>query len=437
MIRTIRITFSFSLFLFLACTKPTAQVFQDIDSANIAAVKIEQGGNFGPCEPSIGINSLNTDNIVAGAILDKVYVSNDGGKTWTIDKLTSSHGVYGDPVVRADYKGNFYYAHLSNPKGKAYTSTEFLDRIVIQKSSDQGKTWTDGSFTLPRSPKDQDKQWLEIDPNDNTIYVTWTEFDLYASKSEDDHSRILFSKSVDDGLSWTHPQAISQFEGNCIDDDQTTEGAVPSVGPNGEVYVAWSYDEKIYFDRSFDKGETWLDEDIVVADQPEGWTITIPGLSRCNGMPITQVDRSESPYKGTIYVNWGDQRNGTDDTDIWFSSSTDHGTTWSEPIRVNDDDTQTHQFLSWMAVDQVTGHIYIVFYDRRHQTDSTTDVYLAYSTDGGKHFKNIKINSESFKPNPFLFFGDYNDISAHNGRVRPIWTQMHNNKSSVWTALIN
>lgn len=426
------------VFILLSCNRPTnIDLVEHVDKNQIKAVKIEQGGTVGPCEPSICINTKDPNNIVAGAILDKVYVSNDGGLTWTIDQMKSSYGVYGDPVLRADYEGNFYYSHLSNPTGRAYTDPEFLDRIVIQKSSDKGKTWTDGSFTLPRTPKDQDKQWMTIDPIDNTIYITWTEFDLYNSTDPNDHSRILFSKSTDFGESWIDPIPLSQFEGDCLDDDLTTEGAVPAVGPNGEVYVTWSFNEKLYFDRSFDKGKTWLEEDKIIANQPGGWSFVIQGISRTNGMPITEVDRSEGPYKGDIYVNWGDQRNGEEDTDIWIIKSSDQGNTWTKPKRVNDDLPGKQQFFSWMAVDQVTGYIYIVFYDRRNHEDTTTDVYLAYSEDGGATFTNVKINSESFKPNPFIFFGDYNDISAHNGRVRPIWTQLNNNKCSVWTAIIN
>ena len=161
-------------------------------------------------------------------------------------KLKSSYGVYGDPVVRCDAKGHFYYAHLSNPSGGVFRDSSWLDRIVIQKSVDKGKTWNDGSFTLPRSPKDQDKQWLAMDPDRENIYVTWTEFDLYNSKLPEDKSRILFSKSIDEGMSWSFPKRISQFEGDCIDDDMTTEGAVPCVGADGEIYVAWSFNNKIY-----------------------------------------------------------------------------------------------------------------------------------------------------------------------------------------------
>ncbi len=397
------------------------------------------GSSFGvgPCEPSICVDPTNSNRVLAGSVLNNLYVSEDGGRSWSKDRLESSYGVYGDPVLVANYKGDFFYAHLSDPKGRAYASEEFLDRIVIQRSEDGGKNWTDGSYTLPRSPKDQDKQWLAIDPNDNTIYITWTEFDLYDSNDPDDHSRILFSKSIDNGDTWSEPFTLSGLEGNCLDNDQTTEGAVPCVGKNGEVYVAWSYDEKIYFDRSFDKGNTWLDKDIIVCDQPGGWTYDIPGIMRCNGMPITCTDRSSSPNSGRIYINWSDQRNGTDDTDIWITSSDDRGNTWTEPRRVNGDPNRCHKFLTWMDVDQSTGYIYIVYYDRRNHTDRQTDVYLAMSQDGGKTFVESKINKSSFTPNTNVFFGDYNDISAENSVVRPIWTELNDRTLSVWTSIIS
>lgn len=430
--KTIITFLTISLILLLqSCQEPTKQLIFPVQTLNVL---IDSGSyRIGPCEPSIFINPAKVGQIVAGSVLNQVHRSNDTGRTWATEVLTSSFGVYGDPVITADTKGAFYFAHLSDPDHEGWASERLLDRIVVQRSDDGGKTWNEGGYAGLHHPKDQDKHWLVTDPKTQHVYMTWTEFDVYGSKSDTAKSRILFSKSIDKGENWSEAITLSEKEGDCIDDDLTTEGAVPAIGNNGEIYVSWSYDDKIYFDKSLDGGTTWLQKDKVVAKQPGGWTFDIAGLERANGMPIIGVH----PTDGTIYVNWADQRNGEHDTDIWLASSKDKGETWSSPQRINNDTTETQQFFTWMSIDPITGAIYIVFYDRRNHTDATTDVYMAYSFNGGTTFTNQKISTNPFTPKLGSFFGDYNNVSAYNGIVRPIWTRSDSTKLSVWTALIN
>jgi len=393
---------------------------------------------IGPCEPSIFINPTNTQNIVVGSIIDYVHTSFDGGKTWATKNLSSTYGIWGDPCIIADMKGDFYYFHLSDPEGTNWNSNQILDRMVVQKSTNGGKNWDKGtSIGKHESPKQQDKEWAVVNPFNNEIYVTWTEFDKYGSTLEKDKSRILFSKSSDNGISWTETSTLSELEGDAIDDSETVEGAVPAVGINGEIFCAWSLNNQIYFDRSVDGGKTWLKKDIIASDQPNGWEFEVPGFNRINGLPVTCVDLSESIHKGTIYINFADQRNGTNDTDIFIVKSTDNGTTWSKPKRVNNDKTKTHQFLTWMSVDPKNGYIYIVYYDRSKYKDSKTDVVLAVSKDGGNSFSNTTISESSFMPDARVFFGDYNNIHAFNGVIRPVWTRYENGRLSVWTCLVN
>lgn len=423
---------------FAACNKKVADriIKLSINTPKNVMIADDKSG-LGPCEPSICINPANPQNIVAGSILNRIHVSNDGGITWASDELKSTLGVFGDPVVRIGPKGDVYYSHLSNPKGKAYSSVEFLDRIVVQRSADEGKTFNDGTAPANDRTKDQDKQWLYVDPVDGTILMSWTEFDKYASKEAEDKSRILFSQSKDGATTWSGPVDISDIDGDCIDDDDTTEGAVPVMDAKGNIYVTWAHGDKIYLDKSTDDGLTWLPNDIVVAEQFGGWTLDIPGINRCNGMPILGIDRSGGTHDGTLYMNWSDQKNGINDTDIWLVKSTDGGKTWTDRKRVNDDAPGKHQFFSWMDVDPKTGYIYIVFYDRRDHADNNTDVCIAYSTDGGATFTNKKISESPFVPSENVFFGDYNDISAHDGMIRPIWTRLDGAILSVWTALID
>lgn len=388
---------------------------------------------YSPEEPSIYINPKNTNQLVGGANIDSYYFSNDGGLTWENGTLYSSqYGVWGDPVLIFDTTGACYFFHLANPPGG-----NWIDRIVCQKSLDGGQTWNDGTYMGLNGDKAQDKQWAVVDWTNNNIYVTWTQFDNYGSSNPNDKSSIWFSKSLDGGMIWSPAVKINEVDGDCIDSDNTTEGAVPAVGPDGEVYVAWAGPEGIVFDRSLDQGQTWLDDDIFVSDFPGGWDYAIPGIYRCNGLPITVCDLSGGQYHGNIYVNWTDQRNGTGDTDVWIARSSDGGNTWSQPIRVNDDPAGKQQFFTWMTVDQVTGYLWFVFYDRRNYDNNNTDVYMAVSKDGGTTFENFKVSESPFLPSSGVFFGDYNCVHAHNNVVRPIWTRLQGGQLSVWTAIVN
>ncbi|MCK5086017.1 MAG: exo-alpha-sialidase, partial [Melioribacteraceae bacterium] len=411
-------------------------LFTGIVSAQFPNYRISKVSSTSPEEVTIAINPADPNKMAAGANLNFFYASSNSGKNWSEDRLHSATlGVWGDPCVIYDALGNLYYAHLSNP-----VQGYWIDRIVIQKSTDNGNTFDDGIGVGLTYPKNQDKEWLAADCSNsqfkNNIYVAWTEFDDYGSSNPNDSSRILFSRTTNHGNSWSSQIRISDHGGNCIDEDETVEGAVPAVGPDGEVYVAWAGPLGLMFDKSIDGGVTF-GKDIFITDQPGGWDFGVPGIYRCNGMPITACDISNSPYRGNVYVGWSDQRNGTDNTDIFFIKSSDKGETWGETIKVNDDQTSRHQFFTWMTIDSTNGNIYFIFYDRRNTIGNETEVYIARSTDGGDSFTNYKISQSSFIPSSTIFFGDYTNIAVYNGVIRPIWMRMDSGDLSVWTANVH
>jgi hypothetical protein len=387
--------------------------------------------HYSQVEPSIFINPLKHNEVIAGSVMNDYYYSKDSGQTWKSKSIYGKYGVNGDPCMLIDNKGNYYYFHLSNIGGQA-----LVGGIVCHKSKTIKGKFKKESHTEVNG-KFHDKQWVALNPKTNTIYMTWTQFDGYDSDDPADESYIVFSKSIDAGDTWSKPSKISYLPGDCKDNDQTAEGAVPAVGPNGEIYVSWSRNDSLWFNRSLDDGNTWLKREQFIATQPNGWVIDIPGIYRCNGLPITACDISGKAHDGTIYVNWVDQRNGTDNSDVWLIKSTDNGKTWSNPIRVNNDLSNRHQFLTWMTIDQSTGYLYMVFYDRRNYNTNETDVYLAFSKNGGETFHNYKISDAPFIPNPKIFFGDYTNIAVQNGIIRPIWTRLHNGKITLHTALVN
>jgi hypothetical protein len=104
---------------------------------------------------------------------------------------------------------------------------------------------------------------------------------------------------------------------------------------------------------------------------------------------------------------------------------------------VNQDQTKTHQFLTTMCIDQSTGDLHFVYYDRRNHTGKATDVVWTTSSDAGLTFQEKIISERPFTPSNKVFFGDYLGISAVNGRIRPIWPRMDEGKITLWTAIID
>jgi hypothetical protein len=399
-------------------------------------IRVSDPESIYPEEVVISINPTDPQNLAAGANLNNYYYSMDGGYTWVESTLTSSFNVWADPCVVFDADGSLYYSHLSYP---GVTPGDAYDRIVVQKSIDRGVTFDDGVGVGHNPPKDQDKSWLAVDLTDsryrNNVYVAWTEFDVLQSSDPADSSRILFSRSTDRGATWSAPVRLSERGGDATDGDGTVEGAVPAVGPNGEVYVSWAGHELIYFDKSLDGGMTF-GADVIAATHPGGWKIEIPSIYRCNGFPVTMCDVSNSPYRGHIYILFSDQRAGLDDTDVYIIKSADGGATWSDPIDVIQEQGPHHQFFPWGTIDPVTGFIYVVFYDRRFVGGDSTEVFVATSEDGGATWADFRVSDTPFLTTASVFFGDYIGIAARRGKIHPIWTRMDAGSLSVWTAIL-
>jgi hypothetical protein len=137
------------------------------------------------------------------------------------------------------------------------------------------------------------------------------------------------------------------------------------------------------------------------------------------GFPQIGVD----PHGAALYVTWSDYTNG--DIDVFTARSTDGGRTWSPKVRVNTDPVHNgaDQFFQWMAVDPITGAIYVQFYDRRDDpTDRKTAVTLARSTDGGRSFTNYAWTNSSFDGHD-VRLGDYMWLTAYDNRVYGVWAE--------------
>lgn len=400
-------------------------LFCHASEAQFKSLLLDAAGAY---EPSVAINRNDEQNIVASSAPDNIYYTNNGGFSWEKTKLMSAYGTVGSVALLADFKGNFFALVEVKKNGKS--------NIVIKGSSDGGKTWSREALVSSDSTKYAVNPRAALDRSGN-LFVTWTDFDIYESDNENCISRILLSRSSN-GKKWSKPLELSQTNGDCKNDDHTPAGAMATVMGGGQrAFAAWANQEKIFFDRAFDGGATWLTNDLPIAEQVGGWRMKIPGVQKANGMPMLLCNNTKkSDLTGALYLVWADQLRGEDDTDIWFTRSLNFGDNWNQPGRINDDNPGKHQYLPFMTFDSETGYIYMLYYDRRNYTDETTDVYVAYSKDGGASFKNVKISETPFVADAAVPTGNYIGIAAHDSLITPVWTRTENGKSSVWISMI-
>ena len=328
--------------------------------------------------------------------------STDGGATW-IDQGTTGRFRFSDPVLAVHRASRtFYYADI------AFKGTAAI--IGVARSTDECATFPALVNASPSATADQmqDKPWMAVDnsggPHDGNVYVCWTRFG-------GDNS-LHFSRSTDGATSFADEQVIAPAT------DLSPFGCHVAVGPNGEVYVAWSdrgSDFPIHFRRSLDGGLTW-DPVVQVNTAP----IRQPGMDRlipCESGSIRPtlngdirmlpqawmaVDTTDSSFHGNIYIVWASDPPGDiDNSDIFMSRSSDGGNTWSGEVQISGD-TVTDQFLPNVEVGGA-GIVSVVWYDRRNDPANNfdIDVYSALSRDGGASLEPIeRVTDVSFAVPP-------------------------------------
>lgn len=387
-------------------------------------------------EPSLAIDPHNPAYQIIGSNVDAYFLSTDSGFSWEAKTLYSHYGVYGDPVVQIAKSGRYYYTHLSKIKGKTFP--EHFDRIVFQSSDAKGVVFNNGISVGYNKGKMQDKPWFAIyspnesNPDKDVVAITWTEFDTYKSKLASDSARIRFSVSMNGGADFSSPITISTIQGSCQDNSFTPEGATPVVFNDGSIHVTWALNQKIYYTRSLDWGQTWQTERII-AEQLGGWNLQKKGFMRTNALPFLKAGKSNR-----LMLVWA-QEVQPNMHHVFFQFSDDLGLNWSKPNDLQQSFWNTHKqkdaFLPFMAVDNTDGNIYIVYYQRTNEMKDFVHVGMAVSDNNGNSFKAFLVDNTPFlAPGKEVFFGDYIAVDAAHGFVRSVWTSHLNSRVFLCSA---
>ena len=378
-------------------------------------------------EPGVSVNPLDPRQVVVVfQYTAQAAYSQDAGHTWHLATGVSlpQYRMSGDVSTVFDNKGHAFLACIAFDKlgtTNYWAHGATRNGIYIRRSLDGGATWEPEvhpvavQTTSPGIPF-EDKPYIVADtsksPYAGNLYIGWTRWTLT-------DSRMLFSRSTDDGLTWSEPIEISQVRGLPRDDNGALEGFDGVVGPDGTLYAVWTLTDHIVFTESHDGGRTFSRTRNIVTTAPTMFDIA--DLERANGFPQIAIDPRGGPHGGPLYVTWSDYRNGG--VDVFCIVSRDHGRSWSAPVRVNNDpihDGADH-FFQWLAVDPLSGEVNVVFYDRREDpADKVQIVALARSSDGGASFANYAWTTTPFHSEG-VFMGDYLGLAAWGDRVYGAW----------------
>jgi hypothetical protein len=379
-------------------------------------------------------NSTDWDGVEVGVLYgaDALFTT-DGGQTWGGSIQAAAGSNNGDPAAAIGLNGWFYVGYIAANLGQG-----------VAHSTDAGDNWT---HVQVASGGLLDKNHLWIDnssssPYEGNLYSAWTNF-FGANDNE-----IELSRSTDGGLSWSSPINISSAVGA----GSHNQGVNIQTGPNGEVYAAWSiYDSwssdetAIGFAKSADGGATFEPATRII-ENIRGIRFTHTSkLMRVNSFPVMAVDISGGPNHGTIYIVWANigvpGENIGPDIDIYMIKSTDGGSNWSTPVKVNQDPSGLgkEHYFPWITCDPVCGVLCVIFYDDRNVASTDCEVFVAVSEDAGQSWSDFKVSDVSFTPSPIPglaegYFGDYLGISARSGKVYPAWTDNRDGRAMTYVS---
>lgn len=245
-------------------------------------------------------------------------------------------------------------------------------RVMYSRSADDGRTWSPPiALSGMPLPAAGHPRVAAAGPH---VYVAW-----HGLHDGSGLLKAYLLHSPTHGSSWDAPQIIS-------DNTPTTGGAAfPTVNACGDsVHVVWTDSRsgvaEIYLRSSPDAGQSWTT--VREVSSPDGRSSWVPTVA-CWGP--------------AVHVAWSDERHNVDDVgqpydcgiandatrcreEEYYRRSTDFGNTWEPEVRLTVDPAHAPR-SSWAPSIAVwENNVHVVFFDRRNDR---FQVYYKRSTDAG------------------------------------------------------
>ncbi len=315
---------------------------------------------------------------------DRIYYkrSTDAGISWGTDiQLTNTSA--GSEVPSLAVSGAVIHVVWQDFRG----GTNY--KIYYKRSTDAGTSWgTDIQLTFTST--------FSLNPSvtvsGQVVHVVWQD------RRDGPNYEIYYKRSTDAGISWGTDLRLT---------NDPAYSWSPSISVSGQVvHVVW-YDARdgpnfeIYYKRSTDGGSTW-ETDTRLTNDPNG--SAFPNLSLSG-----QV----------IHLVWYDNRNGA--YEVYYKRSTDQGITWGPDIRLTNDPA-----ASLGPTISVSGSIaHVVWADERNGTQNF-EIYYKKSTDGGLNWgSDIRLTND-----PAYARGAY--VSVSGQVVHIIWSELRDGNYEIY-----
>lgn len=389
-------------------------------------------------------------NITTGGAQGQFY-SEDHGETWGQSSLPLISGdvFHSDPAVDWTSDGTAWSITIG------IDSTVSILKMHAYKSSDGGATWTfDATFSGVQTNADKGMMWIDHSPSSlfkDNIYTIWH-----------DGAPVFVNRRVASTGTWQVPMQVSDAAtiGTGIGGDIKTNSS-------GEVFAFWpdTGSRNLFVAKSTNGGAVFA-APVAIATTLGSFDIGVPAFAFRRALIYVTAGAYRTTTKNLVYAVWLDLAGGAGcntpgnepgtnvlsacKTRIWFSRSTDGGVTWEPARKINDQPTLNDQFNPKLAVDETDGQLAVIYYDTVLDPGRLrTDVWMQTSSDDGVSWgAPIRVTSAPTDetvpgadiPGGSFFgdqYGDYNGLSAHEGRFYPCWTDRRSGaREEIWTALV-
>src|SRR5438874_586861 len=312
----------------------------------IAAAVVSAIASFNPDPPN---TRLTNDNGANGGYISAYKLATGIPYTdQTLDECTVSQGRQNEPAVAVDPRNTSLLLGSSNDYCGVYNRGALAGAVGpiwlgYYRSLDGGSSWT--SSLVPGYPDDTSP---------------------YAALSQ-----TRTATAGDPVIAWDN-------HGRAFFGSESSGDPAGTAKTFGDVFVARF------------RNPDGADAPTTTRDGLEyyGSTVVAHGSSAPNLLGVfhdktsIEADRTGGACDGNVYFSWS-RFNGNGANAIYFSRSTDHGVTFSSPMKL------TNPIPSVQFPDiSVTGngHVYVTFRSFNSVAGSTDSVYIVKSTDCGKTF---------------------------------------------------